>query len=136
MKHLSRMLALALCLTAAMDAGFAAGTRKTSAKEGIMMVEAESALFSDGYKVTAVTLLYRKKIEPSSVSADDFEIAGQTVKSVSVEGRKVKLSLNCDNRWYPERRDAPEQDADSSFSRYVLKSSTSERNSFLIHSVY
>ncbi|MBQ3686303.1 MAG: hypothetical protein II932_00560 [Treponema sp.] len=119
MKHLSRMLALALCLTAAMDAGFAAGTRKTSAKEGIMMAEAESALFSDGYKVTAVTLLYRKKIEPSSVSADDFEIAGQTVKSVSVEGRKVKLSLNCDNRWYPERRDAPEQDADSSFSRYV-----------------
>ena len=126
MKRFSKVLAISLCLTAAMDAAFAAGTRKTSAKEGIMMAEAESALFSDGCKVTTVTLLYRKKIEPSSVSADDFEIAGQTIKSVSVEGRKVKLSLDCSNRWYPERENGPAQDADSGFSRYVTVTQSGE----------
>ncbi len=119
MKRISKLLTLALCLVAAMDFSYAAGIKKVSASEGIVMAEAESELFSDGYKITSMTILYRKKLDPSSVSVDDFEVEGQTINSVSVNGKKVTLTFDCKNRWYPEREDAPEGNGNVNFSKYV-----------------
>ena len=128
MKRFSKMLVIALCLTAAMDTGFAAGIRKTSAQNGIVTVEGEADMFPDGFKVTKITLLYRKKIEPSSVTVDDYEIPGLVIKSVSVDGKKVKLMLDCDNRWYPEREHVPEDTGNQTFNKYVAVTQKGEIN--------
>ncbi len=119
MKKIVRLLAMTVCLATAIDFSYAAGKRKILASEGIAMAEAESALYSDGYKITSVTILYKKKIVPSSVSPEDFDIPGQTIKSARVDGKKVILTFDCENRWYPEREDAPEDEGKVSVGKYI-----------------
>ncbi|MBP5157321.1 MAG: hypothetical protein K6G18_15485 [Treponema sp.] len=119
MKVFGKLFLAAFCLQSLATFGFSAGIKKVSAKEGIVVVEAEAQMFSDGYKVSSINLLYRKKLDPSSVSVDDYEVVGMTVKSVSVDGKNVKLTMDTDNRWYPERDDVAPFDADRQFSRYV-----------------
>ncbi len=119
MRTFGKLLLAALCMQAAAGSGFAAGTKKVSAKEGIVMAEAEAQMFSDGYKVSSVTLLYRKKLDPASVTVDDYDVAGLPVKSVSVEGKKVRLALDTDNIWYPGRDGQGEFNAEAQFLRFV-----------------
>ncbi len=119
MKRFGKLLAAAMCLSALADFAFAAGTKKVSAKEGIVVAEGEAQMYSDGFKLTTVTLLYRKKLDPSSVTVDDYYVAGHDIKSVSVDGKNVKISFDCDNRWYPAKGGEQEFNADVQFGKYA-----------------
>ncbi len=118
MRKAFRLLTAALCLSALADFAFASGVKMVPAKEGIVMAEGEAQIYRDGFKVTTVTLLYRKKLDPTSVTADDYSVEGYDIKSVSVDGKNVRIFLNCDNFWYPGN-DNQEVNPEIQFSKFV-----------------
>lgn len=118
MRKTFRLLAAAVCLSALADLASAASVKMVPAKEGIVMAEGEAQMFSDGYKVRSVTILYRKKLDPTSVSADDYYAEGREIKSVSVDGKNVRIFFDCDNIWYPGDGEQ-EVNTDVQFSKYV-----------------
>ncbi|MCR5763991.1 MAG: hypothetical protein K6G00_11480 [Treponema sp.] len=117
---LSRLLAMAFCLTVALDFGFAAKVREVPAEVGLVGIDAESAMFNDGYKVSKVTLTYKKKLDPSSVTVDDYEVKGLQVESVEVKGTKVTININCSNVWYPERKGYKYELENDTFGKYAI----------------
>lgn len=118
MRKAFRLLTAAVCLSALADVAFAAGVKMVPAKEGIVMAEGEAQMYSDGYKVRSVTILYRKKLDPTSVTVDDYSAEGREIKSVSVDGKNVRIFFDCDNIWYPGNGEQ-EVNTDVQFSRYV-----------------
>ncbi|MBR1912234.1 MAG: hypothetical protein IJ828_07750 [Treponema sp.] len=118
---IKKLLVAALLLTVlAADFSFAAKNRQIPAEVGIQKVDAVSDMFSDGYKITTVTILYKKKLDPASVSVDDYEVEGQYVKSVEVNGTKVTLHLDTSNIWYPERENSRELNGKNTFGKYAI----------------
>lgn len=118
MRKAIRFLTAAMCLSVLADFAFAASTKLVPAKEGIVMAEGEAQMYSDGYKVRSVTILYRKKIDPTSVSVDDYYSEGRKITSVSVDGKNVRIFFDCDNAWYPEDK-RNEVNTEVQFSKYV-----------------
>ncbi len=115
-----KLMVMALCLTMAFDVCFAAKVREVPADVGLVSIDAESAMFSDGYKITKVTLLYKKKLDPSSVTVDDYEVQGQIIKSVEVNGMKVIINLDTSNFWYPEHKDFKYDNERNTFGKYAI----------------
>lgn len=116
-----KLMVMALCLTMAFDVCFAAKkVMEVAAQDGIVKIDAESAMFSDGYKVTKVTLLYKKKLDPASVTVDDYEVKGQAIESVSVNGTKVTINLDCSNYWYPERDNFKYDNEENTYGKYAV----------------
>lgn len=119
MSHKALIL-LVLSLMAGMDVCFAAKVREVPADVGLVSIDSEAAMFPDGYKITKVTLLYKKKLEPSSVTVDDYEVQGQIIDSVEVNGTKVTINLDTSNVWYPEHPDFKYDNDRNTFGKYAV----------------